>query len=154
MANLFPVVCAWCGTATGVTSVPGSHGICPGCSREVRGVPRLSETELEALPFGVIELDGAGTVLGYSAAESALSGREPGSVIGKNFFLDVAPCTAVKEFQGRFRSFVELKSEPESFDFIFSFPNRTAHVAILFVGSGSGTAFVLVRSRTSVAPGT
>ncbi len=153
MTTSFPVLCAWCGTTTGETLVQGSHGICRACFEEVLGVPWLSETELGALPFGVIELDAAGTVLHYNAAEAALSGQESSRVTGTNFFLDVAPCTAVKEFQGRFRSFMELESASESFDFTFSFPTHTAQVRIVFVRSGRGTAFVLVRSKTSRAPG-
>ncbi len=55
---------------------------------------------LDALPYGAIQLTGDGVITAYSRAESELSGLSPDRVIGKNFFRQVAPCTAVREFQG------------------------------------------------------
>jgi photoactive yellow protein len=52
------------------------------------------------LPYGVIQLKGEGTVVGYNKTEASLSKLDPARVVGKNFFRDIAPCTAVKEFAG------------------------------------------------------
>jgi photoactive yellow protein len=112
------------------------------------GIPRLSEAQLGALPFGVIELDLNGVVLIYNKAEEALSGMASSHVIGKNFFQDVAPCTSVKQFEGRFRTFISSQSDPETFDFTFRFPGRTTKVSIAFVRSERASAFVLVKAST------
>jgi hypothetical protein len=42
------VTCAWCGVPIGESPVEHSHGICPACYRQLRGVPDLSEPELDA----------------------------------------------------------------------------------------------------------
>ena len=56
-------------------------------------VTLLSETELDALPFGVICLDPDGKVLRYNLAESRLARLDRAQVLGKNFFRRIAPCT-------------------------------------------------------------
>lgn len=115
------------------------------------GIPGLSEAQLGALPFGVIELDPNGVILIYNKAEEALSGMASSQVVGKNFFQDVAPCTSVRQFEGRFRTFIFSQSEPETFDFTFRFPGRTTKVSITFVRSERASAFVLVQASTETA---
>ena len=63
---------------------------------------KMSPKDIDKLAFGAIELDKNGIVLKYNAAEGAITGRDPGTVIGKNFFRDVAPCTAKPAFKGVF----------------------------------------------------
>jgi photoactive yellow protein len=53
----------------------------------------LSDDELDALPFGVVEMDLECTVLRYNAAESGYSGLPRERVVGRHFFRDVAPCS-------------------------------------------------------------
>jgi photoactive yellow protein len=88
----------------------------------------------EALPFGGIQLAGDGTVLAYNRAESALSRLPPEAVIGKNFFRDVAPCTAVKEFAGQIES---LRAKGENgrakIRFLFTFVRGARLVEIAMV---------------------
>lgn len=48
-------------------------------------VERLSQSQIDKLPFGAVLLDGEGVVLFYSAAERRLSGY-PGEAVGRNFF--------------------------------------------------------------------
>ena len=45
----------------------------------------------------------------------------PGAVIGRNFFSEVAPCTRVREFQGRFREGVEAGVLEVTFGYRFRF---------------------------------
>ena len=70
-------------------------------------IDTMSEGELDKLPFGAIQLDRTGIILSYNRTEANLTGRDPRRVIGRNFFTDVAPCTNVKEFAGRFREGIE-----------------------------------------------
>ncbi|GLH67175.1 hypothetical protein GETHED_15390 [Geothrix edaphica] len=105
------------------------------------------------MPFGVIELDPDGFVLSYNKAEESLSGMASSSVVGRHFFREVAPCTSVKDFEGRFHSFISSQSGPESFNFTFRFPGRTTKVSIAFVRSEHASAFVLVKAFTEMGHG-
>jgi photoactive yellow protein len=53
----------------------------------------MADDELDALPFGVVEMDRQCTVLRYNATESRSSGLPPERVVGRHFFRDVAPCS-------------------------------------------------------------
>lgn len=125
------VVCAWCGRELGEGGAGGtplsSHGMCAHCAEEsgvfpVERLLSLSRAEYDLLPIGVVELDVEGTVLAYNRAEERLSGFGHERFVGRNFFRDVAPCTAVREFEGRFREIVAA-AEPadEEFAFVFRF---------------------------------
>ena len=59
----------------------------------------LSEDEVDALPFGLISVDHAGNIEQYNSYESRLARLPKDRVLGRNFFRDVAPCTAVQEFE-------------------------------------------------------
>jgi photoactive yellow protein len=77
--------------------------------QELERIDEMSAQELDALPFGAIRLDRDGTILSYNMTESKLTGRDPKRVVGRNFFRDVAPCTNVQSFAGRFREGVAKK---------------------------------------------
>lgn len=94
----------------------------------------MSEEELDALPLGVIQLDRDGTVLTYNDTEASLARFDRADVMGRNFFRDVAPCTAVREFQGRFSDGVERRELETRFNYQFRFrDDRTKNVAISMV---------------------
>ncbi|GAC1576077.1 MAG: hypothetical protein NVS3B7_08860 [Candidatus Elarobacter sp.] len=94
----------------------------------------VPEGDIDALPFGLIGVDAAGTIEQYNAYESRMARLAKERVIGRNFFTDVAPCTAVKEFQGRFERFAaESGDGAESFDFTFRFPFGSQIVNITFL---------------------
>jgi photoactive yellow protein len=96
----------------------------------------LSPGELDALPFGAIQLDAAGTILTYNKAEERLSGRKADLVVGKNFFQEIAPCTRVKRFHGAFETGVQRRELNEVFDFLFRFPSGAREVRIRMIYSG------------------
>ena len=97
----------------------------------------LPEDQIDTLPFGLIGVDADGRIDQYNAYESRLSRLSKDRVIGRNFFTEVAPCTAVKEFQGRFERFAaEPGPGAESFDFAFRFPFGLQFVSITFLRSG------------------
>jgi len=88
--------------------------------REV-GLDRLTDEQLDQLPFGVIQVDAAGTIHKYNAAESRFSGRDPARVVGRDFFRDVAPCTNLPAFRGRFLEGVSRGDLHSTFGFVFGF---------------------------------
>jgi photoactive yellow protein len=64
----------------------------------------MSDLELDALDFGVVEMNHECLVLRYNAAESRLSGLPPNRVIGRRFFLEVAPCSNNAQVAQRFEA--------------------------------------------------
>jgi photoactive yellow protein len=97
-------------------------------------VQLLHNEELDAAPFGVIVVDRSGTILEYNAYERSLVGIGSRSVIGLNFFTDVAPCTAIREFQGRFATFLTSDDTSiEPFEFVFHLPAGPVRVTVVFV---------------------
>lgn len=82
----------------------------------------LTSEEIERYPVGVVTVDRQGIVLRYNRAESVLARRSPIDVVGRHFFIDIAPCAAVREFQGRFEEFARsYEAGAERFDFTFAF---------------------------------
>jgi photoactive yellow protein len=141
---LYPFRCAWCGASFGESAVPDSRGVCLDCLRQIRGIPDLDADGLARLPYGVLRLDRDGTILAHNPAEARIAGRTGPDVIGQNFFRDVAPCTQVKEFEGRFHEFAKRGTEPVRFSFLFSFPLNPLRVTIVFVADREEGVFVLI----------
>ena len=90
----------------------------------------MSDEDLDKLAFGAIQLDASGKVLQYNAAEGGITGRDPKSVIGKNFFKEVAPCTQSKEFQGRFQEGVKNKNLHTMFEYVFDYKMQPTKVKV------------------------
>lgn len=116
---------------------------------DVGYVNRVSEDQLDQLPYGLVVLDRDGRVLLYNETESRLTGFARSRVIGRNFFREVAPCTAVKEFEGVFREFVAGRhGRTTFFDFAFHFSAGTQNVTIaLAPGRRPGQINVMMMRR-------
>lgn len=148
------IECAWCGGVIREAQGAGpvSHGICEGCVGGSGFLPvefahGLSSEAADALPMGYLRLDSQGRVVEYNAQEVRLSGLERDSVLGKDFFQEVAPCTRVRDFEGRFRALQETGvAERVEFGFVFRFRDgdRPVHVTMTH-RPGEGTV-VLVRA--------
>lgn len=93
-------------------------------------VEGLSPEDVDALPYGVIRVDRDGVVLAYNAAEAKLAERSPDDVIGKSFFTEVAPCTNVREFAGRFRDGIARGRVHDTFPYRFVFERGPVHVMV------------------------
>ena len=94
---------------------------------------QLSPDELDALPYGMIQLDPHGRILRYSQVESRLSGYAATEVVGRHFFDEVAPCTHVREFYGRFREGVAAAQLDTVFNFRFALvPPRDVRVHMFY----------------------
>jgi photoactive yellow protein len=110
----------------------------------------MNEKELDALPHGAIQLDSLGTVLRYNAYEQKLAGLTKEKVVGKNFFEQVAPCTDVQEFYGRFRDGVAQKKLHCKFRYHFSFKVNPRDVTVtLFYSERDETVWVFVQPLES-----
>jgi len=109
-------------------------------------VDSVSEAELDSLPYGVIQLDATGKVLRYNAFEAGLSGLNKQKVVGKNFFKQIAPCTDLQQFHGRFREGVAAKELHCTFRFHFAFKDRPCDVTVtLLYNDRDKSVWVLVQ---------
>lgn len=94
----------------------------------------LTGGDLDALPVGIIVVARDGTILEYNAYERALAGIGERPIAGLNFFRDVAPCTAVQDFEGRFAGFLDSHDTSiEPFQFVFPFKSGAQRVSVIFV---------------------
>jgi photoactive yellow protein len=109
-------------------------------------VDSVTEAELDSLPYGVIQLDATGTVLRYNAFEAGLSGLNKQNVVGRNFFTQIAPCTDLQQFHGRFNEGVAAGELHCAFRFHFAFKQRPWDVTVtLFYNGRDKTVWVLVQ---------
>jgi photoactive yellow protein len=109
-------------------------------------IDSMTEAELDALPYGVIQLDADGKILHYNSYEAALAGLKKENVVGKNFFKQVAPCTDVKEFYGRFREGVAARELHCKFRYHFSFKKNPQDVTVtLFYTKRNQTIWVFIQ---------
>jgi photoactive yellow protein len=117
-------------------------------------VDRKTDAELDALPFGVICLDPAGKIERYNLAEARLARLDRAEVLGRLFFLEVAPCTNVPAFEGRVRAFLSAPEGPrtESFSFLFDFQFGAQEVDIELVRADGGRVYLLVNRRRFLPP--
>ncbi len=109
----------------------------------------LAPAQLDELPMGAVVIDAAGTISAYNSYEAELSRLDPTRVIGRNFFRDIAPCTAVKEFEGRMRDFMRTKDAvSESFDYFFPFAHAPLDVTITFLKMPDRKSILIVIERS------
>jgi len=108
-------------------------------------------TTLDLLPYGVVVVDANGVILFYNRREEQISGMARDHVLGRNFFTEVAPCTAVQAFQGRFRNMMEQGIEREEFRFVFPFAQgpRTVQISLQpFTKDGGHLCVIFVADLT------
>lgn len=103
---------------------------------------------LDALPFGVVRMDQANRVAAYSAAESRTSGLRPETVLGRDFFLDVAPCMNNFLVALRFETEVELD---ETVDFVLTFRMRPTPARLRLLASRLHAHRYVLIERTALA---
>jgi len=107
----------------------------------------LSDVEVDQLSFGAIQLDGEGNILFYNAAEGGITGRDPKSMIGKNFFNEVAPCTKSQEFYGRFKEGVEKDDLSVLFEYTFDYKMTPTKVKVHMKKALAGDGYWILVKR-------
>ena len=106
---------------------------------------------LELLPYGVIVVNAKGLVLFYNHREEEIAGKQRADVLGRNFFTEVAPCTQVQAFHGRFLEMVEQGLDSAEFNFVFPFVRGPREVQISlhpFTKDGEALCVIFVADLT------
>ena len=119
---------------------------------EIERIENYGEDQLDQLPFGAIRLDRDGNILSFNRAEVEITGRKKERVVGRNFFTEVAPCTNVQEFAGRFRAGVKAGKLHTVFPYVFDFEMEPRQVWVtLFYSNETDSAWVFVRDDRRVS---
>jgi photoactive yellow protein len=107
---------------------------------------QLSGNQIDQLAFGAIQLDAQGTVLRYNEAEEQITGRKAKTVIGTNFFRDVAPCTNTARFKGVFDAGVRSNNLNTMFEYVFDYKMTPTKVKIhMKKAISDGTFWIFVK---------
>lgn len=107
----------------------------------------MTEVEINRLAFGAVQLDAAGKILTYNAAEAGITGRAAATVLGKNFFRDVAPCTNSPAFKGVFDEGVKAGNLNTIFEYVFDYNMAPTKVKIHMKKAMSGNSFWIFVKR-------
>jgi photoactive yellow protein len=111
----------------------------------LRAADAMSAGELDRLPYGMIQLSASGHILKYNAVESRLAALDQAAQVGKHFFTEVAPCTKVQAFYGRFRDGVMHEELDTTFKFHFAFKQAPRDVTVrLFYSRRTRTVWVMI----------
>jgi photoactive yellow protein len=116
-------------------------------------IESFTRDQLDELPFGTILLDLSGRILEYNLAEARLAGLDREQVVGRDFFSEVAPCTNVQAFAGRFREAMDAAEEVR-FAYEFAFRRGPVEVEIVIrpsLSRAAGWVFVTVAAKGSAA---
>lgn len=108
---------------------------------------KMNSAQLNKLAFGAIELDASGRIIKYNAVEGAITGRDPKTMIGKNFFTEVAPCTNRPEFKGVFDTGVRSKNLNVLFEYVFDHQMKPTKVKIHMKQAITGTSYWIFVKR-------
>ncbi|MBC7941015.1 MAG: photoactive yellow protein [Chitinophagaceae bacterium] len=108
---------------------------------------KMGDAQLDKLAFGAVELDASGRILKYNAVEGAITGRDPKTVVGKNFFTEVAPCTNRPEFRGVFDAGVRDNNLNTLFEYVFDHQMKPTKVKIHMKRAISSTSYWIFVKR-------
>lgn len=107
-------------------------------------VEKMSRTEYDSLPVGMIQMDADGVILAYNAKEAEIARRSAAETLGRNFFTQIAPCTNVADFRGHFDRLSVAGPRDANFTFDFLFPWGKRRVGIKMWIAQSGLRYVMV----------
>ena len=102
---------------------------------------KMSNKDLNQPAFGAIELDKNGAVLKYNSAEGAITGRDPAIVSGKNFFREIAPCTAKQASKGVFEAGAKANNLNPMFEYVFDHQMQPTKVKVHMKRAISGASY-------------
>jgi photoactive yellow protein len=114
----------------------------------VRRLGNLDQAAADECDFGIVEVDDNGLIRLYNRWEQQLAGISLQQAQGRNFFIDVAPCTNNRLFLGRFRQGVQTGSLDVGFNYTFTYKIRPTSVSIhMYRHAASQRNYVFVKRR-------
>ncbi|XXX74094.1 PAS domain-containing protein [Sorangium sp. So ce134] len=111
----------------------------------VERLAEMTSQEVDDLPYGFIMLDEEGVVLLYNRYEQRMSRLPSARVVGRNFFQEIAPCTRVEAFLGRFRALAQQPpGATDRFAFRFHFLHGAQDVFVQLARAPIDRVFMTV----------
>ncbi|WP_437671413.1 PAS domain-containing protein [Sorangium sp. So ce131] len=111
----------------------------------VERLAEMTSQEVDDLPYGFVMLDEEGVVLLYNRYEQRMSRLPSERVVGRNFFQEIAPCTRVEAFLGRFRALAQQPpGATDQFSFRFHFLHGAQDVFVQFARAPVNRVFMTV----------
>ena len=101
----------------------------------------------EYLPFGAVLCDRTGKIIRYNQAEMMITVRDPGDLIGKNFFEDIAPCAKGQKFHGKFTEGAQIGQINTMFEYAFDYKMDPVKVRIHLKSEASGEGIWILIKR-------
>ena len=102
-----------------------------------------TEADYDTLPFGVVQMDYNGTITAYNKVLSELAGISREHAIGKNFFIQVAPCTnnfMVAEKYGQ-------DQLDETLPYMFTYITQPTPVVLRLIKHAAGHQYLLAKNN-------
>jgi hypothetical protein len=87
--------------------------------------------ERNVVPFGLLELDAAGTVLYYRPDGQEDEDMDASTLVGRNLLTEVVPINDAREFRDRLYSFRWGDAPADSFNFTFCLEEGCVLVKVL-----------------------
>ncbi len=104
---------------------------------------RLTDEELDAIPYGVVQVDAEGRVLSINRAESDDLGWAHERPVGLDFFTDLAPSAFVAEVFGRYVEAFSSHQLDEVFRFTFTHGMMPRSVMMrMYYSARTGTVWI------------
>ncbi len=120
------------------------YGIIPGSVMAKLSI--MTQDIADSKDVGIVEVDDRGQVLIYNRYEQKLAGVTLDAAHGKNFFHDVAPCTANRFFRGRFKQGIAEGNLDTSFEYTFTYKIMPTPVQIhMYRDQATARNFIFVK---------
>lgn len=114
----------------------------------LQAVHKLSPTMAEKLPFGVVKVDDHGKIELYNKYNyDQFADFKGHSVIGKNYFTEVAPCSNNFIFSGRFKRGVASNNLNMVFDYVFTYKLAPTKVRVHLYRDSIGGNWIFVKKH-------
>jgi photoactive yellow protein len=91
----------------------------------------VNGNEISRIPFGMFELDAAGTIIHYSPVSERKNSNHANGMVGKNFFNDLVAISQMEELKSRFLAFMADGDSVERFSLSFPYNQESVKVQIV-----------------------
>lgn len=108
----------------------------------------LTQSHADKLPYGVVKVDDEGIIEIYNKyCYDEFADFKGTSVVGKNYFDEIAPCTKNFMFSGRFERGVESGEMDFLFDYCFTYKIMPTNVKVhLYRDQSSNTNWIFLKT--------
>jgi photoactive yellow protein len=110
-----------------------------------RAIERLTEEQVDQLPFGVVRLDLDHTVKVFSGPECRLSGWGDRPRLGRKFFTEIAPCMGTPRFLGLIEHALATGALDLEFTHIGDFSDRERELTVRVQSATDGGYWIFMR---------